>query len=173
MTTIIAAVARNRAIGFDNKLIYWLPNDLKRFKALTSGHTIIMGRNTYLSLPKGALPNRRNIVLTKKGVAEELRVVREEIRHNTTLEFYGSLEEALGHCDADEDVYIIGGASVYGQAMPLADRLCLTEIDDIPAEADTFFPDYSTGWRETTREHHNADERHSHAYDFVDYIRQL
>ena len=68
MISIIAAVAKNRAIGFKNKLIYWLPNDLKRFKALTTGHTIIMGRNTFLSLPKGALPNRRNIVLTRKGV---------------------------------------------------------------------------------------------------------
>ena len=65
MITIIAAVAKNRAIGFENKLIYWLPNDLKRFKQLTTGHTIIMGRNTYLSLPKGALPNRRNVVLSR------------------------------------------------------------------------------------------------------------
>ena len=67
MINIIAAVANNRAIGFKNKLIYWLPNDLKRFKALTTGHTIIMGRNTYLSLPKGALPNRRNIVLSRSA----------------------------------------------------------------------------------------------------------
>ena len=65
MISIIAAVAKNRAIGYKNKLIYWLPNDLKRFKALTTGHTIIMGRNTFLSLPKGALPNRRNIVLSR------------------------------------------------------------------------------------------------------------
>ena len=65
MISIIAAVAKNRAIGYENKLIYWLPNDLKRFKALTTGHTIIMGRNTFLSLPKGALPNRRNIVLSR------------------------------------------------------------------------------------------------------------
>ena len=67
MINIIAAVAQDRAIGFQNKLIYWLPNDLKRFKALTTGHTIIMGRNTFLSLPKGALPNRRNIVLSKSA----------------------------------------------------------------------------------------------------------
>ena len=71
MITIIAAVAKNRAIGFKNKLIYWLPNDLKRFKALTTGHTIIMGRNTFLSLPKGALPNRRNIILSKTMWKEE------------------------------------------------------------------------------------------------------
>ena len=112
MVSIIAAVAKNRAIGFKNKLIYWLPNDLKRFKALTTGHTIIMGRNTFLSLPKGALPNRRNIVLTRKGVNKELMVVREELKDNTSLDFYPSLEEALAHCAHDEDIYIIGGASV-------------------------------------------------------------
>ena len=74
MITIIAAVAKDRAIGYKNKLIYWLPNDLKRFKALTTGHTIIMGRNTFLSLPKGALPNRRNIVLSKSFGNEEREV---------------------------------------------------------------------------------------------------
>ena len=97
---IIAAVARNRAIGFENKLIYWLPNDLKRFKALTTGHTIIMGRNTFLSLPKGALPNRRNIVLSTRCT------------HFEGCDTYASLNEALEHCSADEDIYIIGGASV-------------------------------------------------------------
>ena len=158
MITIIAAVARNRAIGFDNKLIYWLPNDLKRFKQLTTGHTIIMGRRTFESLPKGALPNRRNVVLSR-----------------TTNDFpgcdtYVSLSEALAHCSADEDVYIIGGASVYRQAMSVADRLCLTEIDDTPAEGDTFFPDYSD-WREVWREDHQADDRHAHSYSFVDYVR--
>lgn len=158
MITIIAAVARNRAIGFENKLIYWLPNDLKRFKQLTTGHTIIMGRNTFLSLPKGALPNRRNIVLSRT-------------KHELPgCETYPSLEEALHHCDAEEDIYIIGGASVYRQAMKLADRLCLTEVDDTPAQADTFFPDYSD-WHEQWREDHDADERHAHAYSFVDYVR--
>lgn len=127
MISIIAAVAANRAIGNDNKLIYWLPDDLKRFKALTTGHTIIMGRRTFESLPKGALPNRRNIVLSR-----------------TQSEFpgcdtYASLEEALRHCANDEDIYIIGGASVYEQAMPLAHRLCLTEVHDTPAQADAFF----------------------------------
>ena len=82
---IIAAVARNRAIGHDNKLIYWLPNDLKRFKALTTGHTIIMGRKTYESLPKGALPNRRNVVLSR------------EKRNYEQCECYASLQDALAH----------------------------------------------------------------------------
>ena len=159
MISIIAAVARNRAIGYQNKLIYWLPNDLKRFKQLTTGHTIIMGRNTFLSLPKGALPNRRNIVLSRSKKAFP------------GCDVYPSLEEALLHCAPDEEVYIIGGASVYKQALPLADRLCLTEIDDTPAEADTFFPPYDD-WRETARENHGTDERHAFPYSFVDYEPQ-
>lgn len=158
MISIIAAVARNRAIGYENKLIYWLPNDLKRFKALTTGHTIIMGRNTFLSLPKGALPNRRNIVLTRSQKAFP------------GCDVFASLEDALAHCDKDEDVYIIGGASVYRQALPLADRLCLTEIDDTPEKADTFFPPYDD-WKEVRREDHEKDERHEYEYSFVDYIK--
>ena len=157
MISIIAAVAKNRAIGFQNKLIYWLPNDLKRFKALTTGHTIIMGRRTYESLPKGALPNRRNVVLTRSA------------KEFPGCEVFPSLDEALKHTDAEEDIYIIGGASVYRQALPLADRLCLTEIDDIPAEADVFFPPYEDEWQEISREEHDTDERHAHRYAFVDY----
>ena len=158
MITIIAAVAANRAIGYENKLLYWLPNDLKRFKALTTGHTIIMGRRTFESLPKGALPNRRNIVLS----------------HSTTdfpgCDCYTSLNEALAHCREDEDIYIIGGASVYKEALGCADRLCLTEIHDTPANADVFFPEYN-GWKEVAREEHNMDEKHQQAYAFVDYQR--
>ncbi len=156
--TIIAAVARNRAIGNGNKLIYWLPNDLKRFKALTTGHTIIMGRNTFLSLPKGALPNRRNIVLSRTVSAFP------------GCDTYGSLDEALSHCADGEEVYIIGGASVYEQALPLATRLCLTEVDDTPGEADAFFPPYD-GWREVSREEHEKDEKHAYSYAFVDYVK--
>ena len=178
MISIIAAVAKNRAIGFQNKLIYWLPNDLKRFKALTTGHTIIMGRNTFLSLPKGALPNRRNIVLTRSlfsppeaggargGLSERINELY------PGCDVYASLEEALQHCAKDEDIYIIGGASVYLQALPIADRLCLTEIDDTPAEADTFFPPYADDWRESAREDHDIDEKHAYRYSFVDYIRR-
>ena len=157
--SIIAAVAANRAIGRDNKLIYWLPDDLKRFKSLTTGHTIVMGRNTFESLPKGALPNRRNIVL--------LRTVSQL----PGCECFSSLEEALAHCSSDEEVFIIGGAHVYTQAIAIAHRLCLTEVADTPDAADCFFPDYSQGWQEQWREHHTHDERHSHDFDFVDYVR--
>jgi dihydrofolate reductase len=158
MVNIIAAVARNRAIGFQNKLIYWLPNDLKRFKALTTGHTIIMGRNTFLSLPKGALPNRRNVVLSRTQTVFP------------GCDSYSSLEEALNNCTPNEDIYIIGGAAVYQQALAIADRLCLTEIDDIPEQADAFFPDYSE-WKEAWREEHKKDEKHEHDFAFVDYVR--
>ena len=159
MISIIAAVAKNRAIGIRNKLIYWLPNDLKRFKALTTGHTIIMGRRTFESLPKGALPNRRNVVLSRTE------------KDFPGCDTYTSLKEALSHCSPEEDVYIIGGASVYKQAMDVADRLCLTEVDDTPEEADAFFPDYSD-WHEVWREEHATDERHEYRYAFVDYERQ-
>ena len=155
--SIIAAVAKNRAIGFENKLLYWLPNDLKRFKALTTGHTIIIGRRTYESLPKGALPNRRNIVLTRQPLTLP------------GCECFPSLEEALAHCADEEEVYVIGGASVYEQAMPLADRLCLTEIDDTPAQADAFFPPYDD-WEMAHTEQHGKDDRHAYDYAFVDYV---
>jgi dihydrofolate reductase len=156
--SIIAAVARNRAIGRDNKLLYWLPNDLRRFKNLTTGHTIIMGRRTFESLPKGALPNRRNIVLSRSQ------------QKFPGCDCYASLKEALDHCEKDEDIYIIGGASIYKQAMPLADRLCLTEIDDTPTEADAFFPPYNE-WKLVWREEHTADEKHAFNYTFSDYMR--
>ena len=135
---MIAAVARNRAIGFENKLIYWLPNDLKRFKALTTGHTIVMGRKTFESLPKGALPNRRNCVLTRS--TEQL----------PGCECFKNWDSFIASCQPDEDIYIIGGASLYSGLIDKAQRLCLTEIDNTPAQADTFFPDYSE-WKETAK----------------------
>lgn len=157
--SIIAAVARNRAIGKDNKLLYWLPDDLRRFKALTTGHTIIMGRRTFESLPKGALPNRRNIVLSRT------------VHDFPGCDVYTSLDEALKHCSDEEDIYIIGGANVYAQAIDRADRLCLTEIDDTPDGADAFFPEYGD-WREVWREEHARDEKHAYRFAFVDYVRK-
>lgn len=158
MLTLIAAIDRRRAIGYQNKLLYRLPNDMKRFKALTTGHTIIMGRRTFDSLPKGALPNRRNIVLSRQNI------------ECPGAEVYPSLEEALRHCTPDEDIYIIGGASVYAQAMPWADRLCLTEIEAEAQQADAFFPAIDlTRWHEKSRDVHPADEKHPCPYAFVDY----
>ena len=168
--SIIVAVAENRAIGFENQLLYHLPNDLKRFKALTTGNTIIMGRRTFESLPKGALPNRRNIVLTTSK------------KSFPGTDTFRSLEAALKDCcqraelnaPQSQEVFIIGGASVYERALPFADRLCLTYVYDTPAEADTFFPEINlANWKETFREEHESDERHSQRYAFVDYERNL
>ena len=162
MISIIAAVDRHMAIGYENKLLFWLPNDLKRFKALTTGNTIIMGRKTFESLPKGALPNRRNIVLST--------------RPDTLCpgaEIFSSLEEVLKHCEQDEQIYIIGGASVYRQALPLADALCLTEIDAEAPQADAYFPEVAPEiWQEKRRESHPIDEKHPCPYAFVNYIRR-
>ncbi len=157
---MIAAVAENRAIGNGNKLIYWLPDDLKRFKQLTSGHTIIMGSNTFRSLPKGALPNRRNIVLSRSG------------NEFPGAECFSSLEDALETCKGEEIVYIIGGERLYTYAMPFADILYLTEVKDTPVEADAFFPDWRNGeWIEVESERHHMDEKHAHEFLFTTYMR--
>ncbi len=159
---IIAAVAQNMAIGNENRLLYWLPNDLKRFKSLTTGHTVVMGRKTFDSLPKGALPNRRNIVLSRT------------VGELPGAEVYASLEEALHQCAQDEQVYIMGGESVYRQALPLADRLCLTEIEATPDVADAFFPDFDKSeWNVAWAEEHDIDEKHAQSYRFVDYVRHV
>lgn len=158
---LIAAIANNNAIGFENKLLYWLPNDLKRFKELTTGHTIIMGSNTFRSLPKGALPNRRNIVLSRKE------------KEFPGCETFSSLEEALANCNGTELVYVIGGEMLYRAALPLADILCLTEIDDTPEKADAFFPEFiRSDWEIIEQEEHTPDEKHAFNYRFVTYLKR-
>lgn len=130
MVTIIAAITSDKgAIGRKGDLIYHVSADLKHFKALTTGHTVVMGRRTFDSLPKGALPNRRNIVVTRNA---ELKPIGAETA--------GSLEEALVMCEGQE-VFVIGGGEIYRQALGLADRLNLTMVDEpTPVDADTFFP---------------------------------
>lgn len=160
--SLIAAIDRHRAIGYQNKLLFWLPNDLKRFKALTTGHTILMGRKTFESLPKGALPHRRNVVLSS---SQSLTLPGAEVFH--------SLQEALDACHPDELVYVIGGASLYQQALPLADALCLTEIDAEAPQADAWFPLIEPNvWYEKSRDARPADEKHPCPYAFVDYVRR-
>lgn len=161
MISIIVATALNRAIGFRNKLLYWLPDDLKRFKSLTTGHTIIMGRKTFESLPKGALPNRRNIVLS-----------RQESLKAPNIEVYHCLEEALSHCKKDEETFIIGGESVYREALGYSDRIYLTQIEDTPAEADAFFPEImDKDWTLVSSVEHPKDEKHQYSFKFLDYDR--
>lgn len=160
--SIIVAIAENNGIGKGNALLYWLPNDLKHFKQLTTGHTIIMGRKTFDSLPKGALPNRRNIVLTHK---EEL--------HIANAETFLSLEQALMSCQKEEEVFIIGGASVYKEAMKSADTLYITHIYDSGKEATVFFPTIDKAiWKENSRDDRQKDDKHLHAYSFVEYIKK-
>ena len=165
MISIIAAISENRALGYENKLLYWLPNDLKRFKALTTGHTIIMGRKTYDSLPKGALPNRRNVVISRS------------VKALPGCEVYPSLMDAISSVQTkdselgDNEIYIIGGASIYSQALPFADRLCLTLVHDVAEKADAFFPSFDD-WKEVSREDHDTDEKHDYKYSFVDFVRK-
>lgn len=160
MISIIVAINRNNGIGYKNELLYWLPNDLKRFKSLTTGHTIIMGRKTFESLPKGALPNRRNIVLSSRDVTFP------------GAECFHSLQDALDACKGEEEIFIIGGASLYKEAMAVADCLYITEIEDAEKEADAFFPEISKEeWHEKSRECHPTDEKHLYSYCFCDYER--
>ncbi len=160
--SIIVAVSRNNAIGNNNKLLYWLPNDMKRFKALTTGHTIIMGRKTFESLPKGALPNRRNMVLSRQDIRLE------------GAEVFSSLEEAIRHCSSEEEVFIIGGASVYKQAMAVANRIYLTCVDNVPEEADAFFPEVDRRqWSVEKQEICAKDDKHAYSYAFIDYQKTI
>lgn len=160
--SLICALTTNGAIGYKGGLLYYLPADLKHFKNLTTGHTIVMGRKTFESLPKGALPNRRNVVIT-----------RQTDYAAPGIEVFHSLDDALQACQGDEEVYVIGGESVYEAALPQADRLCLTHIEAVPDEADTFFPTYNKEeWEEESCEHHEPDEKNKLAYDFVNYIRK-
>lgn len=160
--SIIVAISQNYAIGFENKLLYWLPNDLKRFKALTTGNTIIMGRKTFESLPKGALPNRRNIVLSSNRQIEL-----------EGAEVFSSLEDAIRHCKTDEKIFIIGGASVYKEAIKIADKMNITLIEDTPKLSDAYFPQIDGKiWKETGREAHHTDEKHPYPYVFIDYERR-
>ncbi len=158
-TGIIVAIANNNAIGKDNKLLCHLPGDLKHFKEITLGHTVIMGRNTFLSLPKGALPQRRNIVLTYDDEMFE------------GCETARSVEEALAMCSKDEKVFFIGGASVYHQTYPLVDKLYLTFVHH-DFEADTFFPAIDFGdWERTFNEHHPATENCPYSYTYENFTR--
>jgi dihydrofolate reductase len=157
---IIVAVANNNAIGKDNQLLCHLPGDLKHFKEITSGHTIIMGKNTFLSLPKGALPHRRNIVLSFDDEAFP------------GCETARSIEEALKMCSQEEKVFFIGGASIYKQTYPLVDKLYLTFVHHT-FEADTFFPEINYDeWEKTFSEHHPADKAGDYSYTYENYSRK-
>ncbi len=159
--SLVACIAQNGAIGFHNHLLYPIRLDMQRFKTLTTGHTVIMGRMTYLSLPNGPLPNRRNIIVSKTMMKEqnggmrmeqsagmasgnEAEAKNRDLSHASApqYEVCRSLEEALSRCrdQGEKEVFIIGGAMLYRSALSLATRLYLTIVEDTPQQADSFFP---------------------------------
>lgn len=158
--TLVAALGLDRAIGKDGDLLWHLPEDLKRFKALTTGHTIIMGRRTYASLPKGALPNRRNVVISRS------------LRSLPDAEVYPSLEAAYEQLEREgvAEAFVIGGGELYAAALPHCQALHLTIVEARFPEADTFFPEWqSEDWVELSRASYPQDERNP----YPTYVLQL
>ncbi len=152
--TLIVAASTNNAIGKDNKMLWHLPEDFKYFKRNTIEHSIIMGRKTFDSIGR-ALPERRNIVLTRNQdwQAEEVDVAN-------------SLDEVLSYCRDEREVFIIGGANLYKQTLPLAHKILLTRVQaELPGDA--FFPEFATSeWKLTSQEAHAKDEKHAYDYTF-------
>ena len=156
---LLAACDRARAIGFDNRLLWHLPDDLKRFKALTTGKTVLMGRKTAESLGR-ALPDRVNLVLSRSG-----RVPFEG------MQAVDSLSQATKVCTGAE-LMVIGGGEIYALALPFAQRMHLTHVDVLMPQADAYFPEFTAEhWRKTTEQVHAADQRHPLAFRFCDYER--
>lgn len=159
--TLIAAIAENNALGKNNQMLWHLPDDFKRFKQITSGHYIIMGRKTFESLP-GMLPNRTHIIITRQ---EDFKVEGCIIAN--------SLEDALATCPQDEEVFVIGGGEIYKQALPKADKLDLTRVHGIAPDADAYFPEFDTAdWKLVEKVHHPKDERHKFDFTFETYLRK-
>ncbi|MDR3250486.1 MAG: dihydrofolate reductase [Tannerella sp.] len=162
MISIIAAIARNRAIGADNSLLWHLPGDMKRFRELTAGHTVIMGRRTFESLPNGALPNRTNVVITRKtGISFD------------KCEVFNDLEAAIERHKHEDEVFIIGGASIYSQALELADKLYITLVRHDFENADVYFPEIDDSkWIMTASEEFQSDEKNLYPYTFRIFIKK-
>ncbi|RFZ85554.1 dihydrofolate reductase [Mucilaginibacter terrenus] len=157
--SIVVAIAENHAIGKNNQLLWHMPNDLKHFKEVTSGRSIIMGRKTYESVGK-PLPKRRNIIVTRQDI---------EI---PGCEVVKSIDEGIALCKGEDEVFIGGGAEIYRQAMDKTDRIYLTIVHQA-FEADTFFPEIDyTQWTETSRENFSADEKNPHPYSFIQLDRR-
>ena len=162
MISIIVAIAQNYAIGKKGDLLCHLPADLKHFKEITSGKTVLMGERTFYSLPKHPLPNRRNIVLT-------------DVQGKTFegAEAVYSLEELCAKVQGEEEAFVIGGGMVYRQMMPRADKLYITHIHHSWEDADTFFPEIKeTEWKLISSEEHQADEKNPYDFTFCTYNRR-
>lgn len=154
IVTAVVAIAENNAIGKDNELLWHLPKDLKHFKEITKGHTIIMGRKTFASINK-PLPHRRNIVVTRnKNLSIE------------GAEMANSVEEALKIAEGDGEVFIVGGAEIYKKAMQMTDKIYLTVVHK-SFDGDAYFPEIDRNlWEETASETHLPDEKHSIGFTF-------
>jgi dihydrofolate reductase len=161
MISLIVAIAENNAIGKDNELLWHIPDDLKRFKKLTSGHCVIMGKRTWNSLPVRPLPGRTNIVLTDNP----------DECFDCGITAY-SIEDALKKCDNGDEIFIIGGGTVYNQFLNIADRLYITHVHK-EFQADTFFPDINPAiWKVVEKEEHNTDPKTDFSYTYVTYHRR-
>lgn len=158
--TLIAAASENNGLGKDNQLVWHLPDDFKRFKALTTGHCIIMGRKTFETFPK-LLPNRKHIVITRNSNFKKENVV-----------IVSSLEEALKHTQGDREPFVIGGGEIYHLAMKIADKIELTRVHTT-VEADAFFPEIDTKkWQLIAEEYHSKDEKHLYDFTYLTYYRK-
>ena len=160
MLSIIACISQtNRAIGYQNRLLYHIKSDLTRFRELTTGHTIIMGRKTYESLPNGALPHRWNIVVSNS------------MKEMEGCEVYPNLDAALKAAEGKtEETFIIGGESIYRQSLPAAHKLYLTVVDDAPQQADAFFPEINPEeWELIKKEMRNENGL---SFSFLTYFKK-
>lgn len=159
MISVIVAVAENGTIGDKNRLLWHITEDMKHFRRITTGHPVVMGRKTYESLGR-PLPNRRNVVISRQNLVIEGC----EVAH--------SLEEALALFGADEEVFVIGGAQIYAEAMPVADRFYLTVVEH-PYEGDTQFPAWDpTAWQLVECERFERGVEYPHPFRFETYARK-
>ena len=161
--TIVAAAAENDALGKDNELLWHLPDDFKRFKQITSGHKIIMGRKTFESFPK-PLPNRTHIIITRDQ--------HYTIDHSLCIVTH-SLKDALNLVDKNETAFVIGGGEIYALAMEFANCIELTRVHHSFEEADTFFPKIDTAqWDLIQEVYHPKDDRHKYDFTYLTYKRK-
>jgi len=161
MISIIVAVSEDWGIGKDNELLWHISEDLKRFKRLTSGNTVIMGKKTWESLPRRPLPGRKNIVLTDDP---------QDIIDGSITAY--SIKDALDKCEKNEEIFIIGGGSIYRQFMPIADRLYITHVHK-KAPADIYFPEIDLSiWEVVEKEEFRASENNSIPYTYTVYEKK-
>lgn len=160
MTILIAAVAENNALGKNNDLLWHLPDDFKRFKEVTSGHFIVMGRKTFESFPK-PLPNRTHIIITRQ----------KDFKHEGCI-VVSDVEKAIAACPKNEDIYIIGGGEIYTQSIHFADQLDITRVH-YSFDADVYFPEINPEiWELTSETFHPKDEKHLFDFTFQTFARK-